>query len=127
MAGRVQRVEGAKQSLEAELGEAAREAQEAQAAAAKLEADLKALSSAYTDLESHAHRLEAQQPEGSSPQPGEREIFQPHFVLFDTRGRLEFRSCLHFTALKTQLLSLIFSLILCTTKMGSKERKSGFK
>ena len=41
-----------------QLQDAVREAKEAQAAAAKYENDLEALSSAYTSLEAHAHSLE---------------------------------------------------------------------
>ena len=47
------------QQTERQLQEALREAQESQAAAAKYEADLEALSSAYTSLEAHAHELES--------------------------------------------------------------------
>lgn len=45
--------------FEARLQESTRDAEEAAAAAAKYEADLEALSSAYTDLEAHAHQLES--------------------------------------------------------------------
>lgn len=48
------------QQNERQLQEALREAQDAQAAASKYEADLEALSSAYTSLEAHAHQLESQ-------------------------------------------------------------------
>jgi len=43
-----------------ELRESQREMQEAQAAASKYEAELEALSRAYTSIEAHAHGLEAQ-------------------------------------------------------------------
>ena len=60
--------------LEANLREARQDAEEAQAAASKYERDLEALSSAYTDLESHAHQMEAQlrASEGTSSAAGGR-------------------------------------------------------
>ena len=58
--GEVERAAVRLQQTERQLQEALREAQDFQAAAAKHEADLEALSSAYTSLEAHAHELESQ-------------------------------------------------------------------
>lgn len=56
---------------EAQLQEALQELQEARAAAAKYEADLEALSSAYTGLEAHAIELEIRsKDDGEPPHPG---------------------------------------------------------
>ena len=80
-AGQSAEVDQRQRELEANLREARQDAEEAQAAASKYESDLEALSSAYTDLESHAHQLEAQlrASEGTSPAAGGRPsaVLQP--------------------------------------------------
>ena len=57
------------QQTERQLQEALREAEDSQAAAAKYEADLEALSSAYTSLEAHAHNLESQDGNETGKKP----------------------------------------------------------
>lgn len=57
-------------SMQGQLAEVERDKEEASAAAQKFEADLKALSQAYGDLEIHAHSLESQQQaEGNADAP----------------------------------------------------------